>query len=155
MYTDQKENTLTIFDSGIGMDKENIILNLGTIARSGSREFRDIIESDQKGDDGAAEDIIGQFGVGFYSSFIVSNHVEVYSKAAGSDGVRWVSDGEGDYEISTVHNLDFERGTKIVLRLNKDSSEFSRASDVEKIIRKYSIFNKYPINLNGDLLNNL
>ena len=83
MFTDKKENTLTIFDSGIGMDREQIALNLGTIARSGSQEFKDIIESDSKGDDGAAEDIIGQFGVGFYSSFIVSNHVEVYSKAAG------------------------------------------------------------------------
>ena len=128
---------------------------MGTIARSGSQEFKDIIDSDSKGDDGAAEDIIGQFGVGFYSSFIVSNHVEVYSKAYGAEGVRWVSDGEGDYEISTVENLDFERGTKIVLRLNKNCNEFSRASEVEKIIRKYSIFNKYPINLNGNLLSNL
>jgi HSP90 family molecular chaperone len=68
-----------------------------------------------------SDSIIGQFGVGFYSSFIVSNHVEVFSKTEGSSGVRWVSDGSGDYEISDVDNLDFNRGTKIVLRLNKNS----------------------------------
>lgn len=66
-----------------------------------------------------------------------------------------MSDGEGDYELSTVENMDFERGTKIVLRLNKDCSEFSRASEVEKIIKKYSVFNKYPIELNGHVMNNL
>ena len=124
--------------------------NLGTIAKSGSREFKELVE---EGD--AAESIIGQFGVGFYSSFIVSNHVEVFSKADGHEGVRWMSDGSGDYEVSTVDNLDFSRGTKIVLRLNKDAASFSRESEVEKIIRKYSVYNKYPIKLNGHLVNNL
>lgn len=66
-----------------------------------------------------------------------------------------MSDGEGDYELSTVENLDFERGTKIVLRLNKDCSEFSRPNEIEKIVKKYSVFNKYPIALNGNVLNNL
>jgi len=137
------------------MDYESIASNLGTIAKSGSKEFREIIDQDVNADSEAADEIIGQFGVGFYSSFIVSNHVEVLSKAEGSEGVRWVSDGEGEYEISTVSNLNFERGTKIILRLNKEASDFSRSSEVEKIIRKYSIFNKYPINLNGDSLSNL
>ena len=73
----------------------------------------------------AADSIIGQFGVGFYSSFIVSDSVEVYSKTEGQRGVRWVSDGSGDYEVSYADNLGFERGTKIVLRLKPESREFS------------------------------
>jgi len=156
MNTNDSERTLTIFDSGIGMNREQIADNLGTIAKSGSREFRDKIDLDMASpDSSAAESIIGQFGIGFYSSFIVSNHVEVFSKADGHEGVKWTSDGGGDYELSTVENLDFARGTKIVLRLNKDAIEFSREGPVEKIIRKYSIFNKFPINLNGSLINNM
>ena len=101
-----------------------------------------------------SDSIIGQFGIGFYSSFVVSNHVEVFSKHDGHPGVRWVSDGSGEYEISSIDNLDFERGTKIVLRLNPNAIEFCRESEVEKIIRKYSVYNKFPIQLNGSLVNN-
>lgn len=119
---------------------------MGTIAKSGSQEFKNLVDQDSNSaDSSAAEQIIGQFGVGFYSSFIVSNHVEVYSKAEGHEGVCWTSDGGGEYEISEVDNLDFDRGTRIVLRLNKDAIEFSREGTIEKIIRKYSIFNKFPI----------
>lgn len=105
------------------MSKEQIIDNLGTIAKSGSREFKDLIDQDiNSPDSSAAETIIGQFGVGFYSSFIVSDHVEVYSRASsGEKGVMWSSSGDGEYEIAEVDNLDFERGTKIVLRLRKDA----------------------------------
>lgn len=122
MFTDEKENTLTLFDSGVGMSRETIAENLGTIAKSGSQEFKTAIDQDMSGNGDAADEIIGQFGIGFYSSFIVSNHVEVFSKTEGESAVRWVSDGDGDYELSTVENIDFERGTKIVLRLNKDCS---------------------------------
>jgi TNF receptor-associated protein 1 len=102
------------------------------------------------------DSIIGQFGVGFYSTFIVADSVEVYTKSGlGGEGVRWVSDGSGDYEVSTVENLDFERGTKIILKLKPDSREFSRESEVEKILKKYSLFITYPIKLNGQLINNL
>lgn len=134
--TNEKERTLTIFDTGIGMDRENIAANLGTIAKSGSKEFRDLFEGDATSFDDTASDIIGQFGVGFYSSFIVSNHVEVYSKtgAKHQEGVRWLSDGSGEFELSTVHNLDFDRGTKIVIRLNKDALQFCKESEIEKII---------------------
>ena len=83
------------------------------------------------------------FGVGFYSSFIVADRVEVYSQAAGAQGVRWVSEGLGDYEVANIDGL--ERGTKIVLRLRKDCIKFSREQEVEKVIKKYSIFNKFPI----------
>lgn len=96
------------------------------------------------------DSIIGQFGVGFYSSFIVADQVEVFSKNANTDtGVRWVSDGTGDYEVSNVSNLDFDRGTKIIMTLRPDCREFARESVVEKIIRKYSMFITYPIKLNG------
>jgi HSP90 family molecular chaperone len=121
--TNDRERTLTIFDSGIGMNKQQIIDNLGTIAKSGSKEFRDLIDQDVNSpDSSAAESIIGQFGVGFYSSFIVSDNVEVYSRASsGEKGVRWQSTGDGEYELSEADNLDFERGTKIILYLKKDS----------------------------------
>jgi HSP90 family molecular chaperone len=97
-----------------------------------------------------ADSIIGQFGVGFYSSFVVSHHVEVFSRKSGSNkGVRWVSDGTGTYEVSDADNLDFARGTKIVLKLTPESREFSQEAIVEKIIKKFSQFISYPIKLNG------
>lgn len=84
MSTNEKENTLTLFDSGVGMSREKIAENLGTIAKSGSQEFKNVIDQDMSGaNSDAAGEIIGQFGIGFYSSFIVSNHVEVFSKAEG------------------------------------------------------------------------
>ena len=153
--TSEKERMITIFDSGIGMTREQISDNLGTIAKSGSQEFKNVIQNADENTD-AAENIIGQFGVGFYSAFIVSDHVEVYSKSAlDGQAVRWSSDGSGEYEIANVDKVDFEQGTKIVLRLRKDAIQFSREQEVEKIIRKYSVFNKYPIKLNGSLVNNL
>lgn len=95
IITNAKERTITLIDSGVGMSREDIINNLGTIARSGSQEFlKEVREQDQKeGASQASESIIGQFGVGFYSSFIVADSVEVLSKAEGHKGVRWVSDG--------------------------------------------------------------
>ena len=106
--------------------------------------------------DEAAENIIGQFGVGFYSSFIVSDQVEVYSKSAiDGQGVKWSSDGTGEYEVANVDNLDFERGTKIVLKLRSDCLSFVQEKEIVKIIKKYSVFNKYPIQLNGQLVSNL
>lgn len=86
----------------------------------------------------ATSSIIGQFGVGFYSSFIVADNVEVYTKKAGADGVAWVSYGSGEFMISDAANLDFERGTKIVIKLKADAREFSQESEVEKIVAKFS-----------------
>ena len=137
------------------MAKEEVAENLGTIARSGSREFKEIVDDSSVASGDAAENIIGQFGVGFYSSFIVSNDVQVITKRENEPGVMWRSDGSGEYEIAQIDNLDFERGTQIVLRLNPEAIQFSRESEIEKIIKKYSIFNKYPIKLNGDLVNNI
>ena len=154
--TNSKERTITLFDSGVGMTREEIIDNLGTIAKSGSKEFREAIENDDEAVGGAEDSIIGQFGVGFYSSFVVSDHVEVYSKSGKSQtGTRWVSDGCGTYEVSDVDNLDFERGTKITLKLLPESREFSQDPVVEKIIKKFSQFIAYPIKLNGAVINSL
>lgn len=123
--TNSKERTVTIFDSGVGMTRSEIIDNLGTIAKSGSQDFKKAIE-EVDGGAGGADSIIGQFGVGFYSSFVVSDHVEVLSKSAKSEkGTRWVSDGCGTYEVSDVENLNFKRGTRITLKLLPESREFS------------------------------
>ena len=158
VVTNEKERTLTIYDSGIGMSREEITENLGTIAKSGSREFVKKLQQEggATGDNQALDSIIGQFGVGFYSTFIVADSVEVFSRSSlTGQGVRWVSDGSGEYEVSTVDNLDFERGTKIILKLKPESREFSRESEVEKILKKYSLFITYPIKLNGHLINSL
>lgn len=124
--TNSKDRTITIFDSGVGMSRQEIIENLGTIAKSGSAAFVQSVSDANPEDQTASDNIIGQFGVGFYSSFVVSDHVEVFSKSNLTEhGVRWVSDGCGSYEISDVDNLDFERGTKITLKLLPESREFA------------------------------
>lgn len=125
IVTNSKDRTITLFDTGIGMNRDEIVENLGTIAKSGSQAFVQNLEENFDTDQ-ASESIIGQFGVGFYSTFVVSDHVEVYSKTSQSEkGVRWVSDGLGTYEVSDVENLDFTRGTKIILKLLPASREFS------------------------------
>ena len=114
------------------MTKQEAVDNLGTIAKSGSKEF---LENLDQADDEALQSIIGQFGVGFYSSFIVADKVEVYTKASdGSKGVAWISDGSGDFVVSDATNLDFNRGTKIILKLKPDARQFSQESEVEKIV---------------------
>ena len=105
--------------------------------------------STTEGDQLVSDSIIGQFGVGFYSTFVVSDHVQVFSKKDDENGVRWVSDGTGSYEVSDASNLDFERGTRIVLKLLPESLEFSTDGLVEKIIMKFSQFISFPIKLNG------
>ena len=148
--TNSKERTITLFDTGVGMTRDEIVDNLGTIAKSGSAAFMEKISDDQTVDSQSTDQIIGQFGVGFYSSFVVSDHVEVFSKSDESaKAVRWVSDGLGSYEVSDVDNLDFKRGTKIILKLLPESREFSQDIMVEKIIKKFSQFISYPIKLNG------
>ncbi len=138
------------------MSRQEIIDNLGTIAKSGSQEFVKKLQETPSNDAQAIESIIGQFGVGFYSSFIVADSVEVFSRnSKGDSAVRWVSDGSGDFEVSTVENVGFDRGTKIVLHLRPECREFAKESEIDKIIRKYSMFITYPIKLNGSLLNNL
>ena len=137
ILTNSKERTITIFDSGVGMSREEVVENLGTIAKSGSQAFVEKM-NEGEGNGDVSDSIIGQFGVGFYSSFVVSDHVQVLTKQEGKQGVRWVSDGCGAYEVSNADNLDFERGTRITLKLLPESREFSTDGLVEKTIKKFS-----------------
>jgi TNF receptor-associated protein 1 len=136
------------------MNRDEVIDNLGTIAKSGSKQFMEAMK-EKGGDQGVGDSIIGQFGVGFYSTFIVSDMVELYTKTEGYPAVRWASDGSGEYEVADADNIGFERGTKIVLRLKPESREFSAENEVEKVIKKFSQFISYPIKLNGQIVNSM
>ena len=144
---DPDGRTVTVRDNGIGMTREEIASNLGTIARSGTRQFFEALTGD------AAKDtqLIGQFGVGFYSSFIVADHVVVTSRRAGrpaSEGVRWESGGEGEFTVETV---DVEpRGTEVVLHLRDGEDEFLDRYRLRSIVRKYSDHVSIPILMPGE-----
>ncbi len=139
---DKEARTVTIRDNGIGMSREEVIENLGTIAKSGTRAFLESLTGDQQKD----ANLIGQFGVGFYSSFIVADRVSVTTRRAGltaEHGVRWESAGEGDY---TLENVDCpKRGTEIVLHLREGEEEFADGWRLRSIIRKYSDHITLPI----------
>jgi len=152
IVTDKAFKTLTIQDSGIGMTKEEMISNLGTIARSGSKEFLKDIQNSGKLD---AKDIIGQFGVGFYSAFMVSNKMEVFSRSSqsGSKGYLWTSDGGGSYTIQECENV--EPGTKIVVHLKQEDAEFADENIVKDVIKKYSNFVGSDLSVNGTKTNQL
>uniref|UniRef100_A0A224Z626 Heat shock protein 75 kDa, mitochondrial n=1 Tax=Rhipicephalus zambeziensis TaxID=60191 RepID=A0A224Z626_9ACAR len=149
--TDKLANTFTIQDTGIGMTREEMVNNLGTIARSGSKEFLKKLAAN----DTNAGSIIGQFGVGFYSAFMVAERVEVFSQSCSSDAkaVRWSSDGSGQYEISEAEGV--QEGTKIVLHLKPEFADFADGEFVGKVIEKYSNFVGSPIYLNGQQVNTL
>lgn len=132
---DKEAKTITISDNGIGMSRDEVIQNLGTIAKSGTAQFLQNMTGDQKKD----SQLIGQFGVGFYSAFIVADEVEVITRrggAAASEGVRWVSRGEADFSVETVEKAD--RGTTIILHLKDDQLEFADSWRVRSVIKKYS-----------------
>lgn len=127
-----------------------MIDNLGTIAKSGSKEFVQNLES---GAGEVKDNIIGQFGVGFYSSFIVADLVEVISKVEGQPAYRWSSDGSGTFQIAESEDDTFERGTKIVLHLKEDQKKFSEKTEIQQIVQKYSNFINFPISINGETVN--
>lgn len=153
--TDEMENTLTIQDFGIGMSEEELIKNLGTIAHSGTGEF---LKNLQNGDapSSSSSDLIGQFGVGFYSAFMVADRVTVYTRSAKPDGrnLRWESDGTGSFKIAEVMS-DLPQGTKVVMHLKNGASEFSKATTIQDIIKRYSSFVRFNIKLNGKVANSL
>ncbi|EEY69328.1 heat shock protein 75 kDa, mitochondrial precursor [Phytophthora infestans T30-4] len=152
--TDEKAGTLTIADTGVGMSKDELIENLGTIARSGSKAFLEQLKESSPGESGdALGGIIGKFGVGFYSAFMVADKVEVYSQSAvsGRQSHLWRSDGSGSYEVAEAD--DVTRGSKIVIHLKDSCKEFGTKSKVESIIRRYSNFVSFPIVLDGDTVN--
>jgi molecular chaperone HtpG len=141
---DKDANTVTLEDNGIGMSREDAVTHLGTIAKSGTADFMKHLSGDQKKD----SHLIGQFGVGFYSAFIVADQVDVFSRRAGlaaSEGVHWSSKGEGEFEIATVEKA--ERGTRIVLHLKSGENEFADGYRLRNIIKKYSDHIALPIEL--------
>ena len=136
---DTDAGTLSIKDNGIGMSEAEIIDNLGTIARSGTKKFLETLSGDSAKD----AQLIGQFGVGFYSAFIVADKVTVLTKRSDSPGVRWESDGEGQYEIQTADKTD--RGTEVILHLRDEDKEFLEAARLRQLVRKYSDHLGIPI----------
>jgi molecular chaperone HtpG len=134
--------TLTIADNGIGLSQQEAIDNLGTIAKSGTKDFVSKLSGDQKAD----SQLIGQFGVGFYSGFIVADKITVESRRAGlptADGVRWVSGGSGDFEVESIERA--QRGTSVILHLRDDALEYASTWKLKGIIAKYSDHISLPI----------
>jgi len=149
--TDEKENTITIEDHGIGMTRDELVKNLGTIAHSGSKAFLNALKESAE----VGENLIGQFGVGFYSVFMVAREVEVYTHnwKKTSKSLLWKSDGSGTYELETVKGV--RRGTKIVVHLKEEDKEFSSEARVKRILTHYSSFVQFPLKLNGEQINNV
>ncbi len=145
---DKEAKTLTIADNGIGMSQEEAIAHLGTIAKSGTREFMGKLSGDQKTDAKGQGALIGQFGVGFYSGYIVADRITVESRRAGlkaEEGVRWSSTGTGDFEVETITQAD--RGTKIILHLRDDAEEYLSVWKLKSVINKYSDHISLPIRM--------
>ncbi len=141
---DKDAKTVTLEDNGIGMSREEVIAHLGTIAKSGTADFLKNLSGDQKKD----SHLIGQFGVGFYSAFIVADKVDVFTRRAGagaSEGVHWSSKGEGDFEVANIEKA--ERGTRIVLHLKSGEDEFADGWRLRNIVKKYSDHIALPIEL--------
>ncbi|HEX5629763.1 MAG TPA: molecular chaperone HtpG, partial [Usitatibacteraceae bacterium] len=141
---DREARTLTVADNGVGMSREEAVTNLGTIAKSGTREFFSQLTGDQQKD----AHLIGQFGVGFYSSFIVADRVTVLTRRAGrpaAEGVRWESDGSGEYTLETVEKAG--RGTEITLHLREGQDDLLDGTRLRAIIRRYSDHIVQPIHM--------
>ena len=145
---DDKKHVLTISDTGIGMTREELETNLGTIAHSGSGRFLEELAEAAKKD----VSLIGQFGVGFYSSFMAAKNVRVQTRSwDGSEGYEWYSDGGGSYTIKPCEGL--HRGTKIILELKDDAHEYATKFTIERIIKQYSTFVPFPVKVEGKTVN--
>jgi len=139
---DEEAKTVTLSDNGIGMSRQDVVDHLGTIAKSGTADFMKNLSGDSEKD----SQLIGQFGVGFYSSFIVAKKVDVYTRRAGADkaeGVHWSSAGEGEFTIADVEKAD--RGTTIVLHLKDDETEFANGWRLRSLVKKYSDHISFPV----------
>lgn len=147
--TDEEKNTLTIADHGIGMTRAELTENLGTIAHSGTKAFLEQLK--EKGDNNA--DVIGQFGVGFYSAFMAADEVEVHTHSWDESGEHlvWTSDGSTGYTVEDSSGI--QRGCRMVLKLKEGQEEFSKGDRIKEILEKYSNFVSFPINLNGEKVN--
>ena len=147
---DKNTNTLVLTDTGIGMTREDLMNRIGTVASSGTLEF---VNELKKGDGPVDAQMIGQFGVGFYSAFMVADEITVDTRHANNDsvGLRWKSDGSGSYTIEETDQA--ERGTTITLHLKEDKGEFAEEWRVKQIIKKYSNFVDFPVHLEGEEVN--
>ncbi|MBV6500394.1 MAG: Chaperone protein HtpG [Prosthecobacter sp.] len=148
--SDETAGTLTIADAGIGMTRAELVENLGTIAHSGSKAFASALKNAGKGGDAT---LIGQFGVGFYSAFMVAEEVKVYTHSWRGEGEHlvWSSTGVGTYTIEEAPDQD--RGCRIVIRLKEDARDFARPGTIRSVLGKYSNFVGFPITLNGERVN--
>ncbi|MCH5284880.1 MAG: molecular chaperone HtpG [Akkermansiaceae bacterium] len=148
--TDEENHTLTIADAGIGMTRDEVVEYLGTIAHSGTKKFLELMQETK----GGTQDLIGQFGVGFYSVFMAADEVEVTTRSWDPEAapVRWVSDGKEGYSLGEAP-ADTPRGTCIHIKLKEDAAEFSQENRVRYIVGKYSNFIGFPIDFNGEHLN--
>lgn len=141
---DKKNRTITVRDNGIGMDRDEVVENIGTIARSGTKQFVQALSGDQATD----ANLIGQFGVGFYSAFMIAEHVTLTTRKAGTDkasGVCWQSDGSGEYTLETLERS--QRGTEVILKLRKEETEYLDPNRLRSIIAKYSDHISLPIKM--------
>lgn len=148
--TDEENHTLTIADAGIGMTESEIVEYLGTIAHSGTKKFLEMMKESQ----GGTQDLIGQFGVGFYSVFMAADKVEVTTRSWQPDAkpMRWVSDGQEGYTLEEAA-ADTPRGTSILIHLKEDAQNFAKPEHVRYVLNKYSNFVGFPIDFNGEHLN--
>ena len=146
---DDKEHTLTITDTGIGMSRDELVDNLGTIAHSGSKTFLTKLSETAQND----VSLIGQFGVGFYAAFMVAEEVKVQSRSYRKDeeGHQWASDGTGGYTISPCKGI--HRGTKIIIKLKEDAYEYGDEAAIKRIINQYSSFVSFPVKVGGEEVN--
>ena len=147
--TDDTSNQITIQDFGVGMNNDELVENLGTIAHSGSKDFMEALKTDGEKNDA----LIGKFGVGFYSVFMVAEKVQAYTRSwkKDGDGYCWESDGSGSYTIEGAEGQ--RRGTKLVINLKDDFSEFAKEDRIKEIIKKYSAFVQFPVSVNGEKVN--
>lgn len=153
--TDDTAGTITIQDYGVGLTREELLENIGTIAKSGSKAFAEAIRAAKEGAADAAS-LIGQFGVGFYSVFMVAKEVKVFTHSYQPEGesLVWSSDGSGSFEIGQAPGTE-HRGARIVVRLKEEDKRFAQKSTIQEILKRYSSYVAFPIKLNGEQVNKI